>query len=55
LEGRLSYREQIFEALPNVPFQGKAVVEYFRDADHAFTSECARTRLQELVLGWISF
>ena len=41
LEGRQSYREQIFEALPNVPFQGKAVVEYFRDADH------------ELVLGWI--
>jgi dienelactone hydrolase len=53
LEGRHSYREQIFEALPNVPFEGKAVVEYFRDADHTFTSECARTRLQELVLGWI--
>jgi dienelactone hydrolase len=53
LEGRHSYREQIFEALPNVPLEGKAVVEYFRDADHTFTSECARTRLQELVLGWI--
>jgi hypothetical protein len=53
LEGRQSYREQIFEALPNVPFQGNAVVEHFRDTDHTFTSECARTRLQELVLGWI--
>jgi acetyltransferase-like isoleucine patch superfamily enzyme len=36
-----------------MPFQGKAVAEYFRDADHTFTSECARARLQELVLGWI--
>jgi pimeloyl-ACP methyl ester carboxylesterase len=53
LEGRQSYREQIFEALPNVPLRGKAIVEHFRDADHTFTSECARTRLQELVLGWI--
>ena len=53
LEGRHSYREQIFEALPNVPFEGKAVVEYFRDADHTFTSESARTRLQELVLGLV--
>ena len=53
LEGRQSYREQLFEALPNVPLEGKAVVEHFRDADHTFTSECARTRLQELVLGWI--
>jgi hypothetical protein len=38
---------------PMCPSRGKAVVEYFRDADHTFTSECVRTRLQELVLGWI--
>ena len=53
LEGRQSYREQLFEALPNVPFQGRVSVEHFRDADHTFTSESARGRLQELVLGWI--
>jgi pimeloyl-ACP methyl ester carboxylesterase len=53
LEGRQSYREQLFEALPNVPFQGRVSVEHFRDADHTFTSESARARLQELVQGWI--
>jgi dienelactone hydrolase len=53
LEGRQSYREQLFEALPNVPFQGRVSVEHFRDADHTFTSESVRARLQELVLGWI--
>jgi dienelactone hydrolase len=53
LEGRQSYREQLFEALPNVPFQGRVSVEHFRDADHTFTSESARARLQELVLGCI--
>jgi dienelactone hydrolase len=36
-----SYREQIFEALPNVTFQGKAVVEFFRDADHTFKHQNA--------------
>jgi dienelactone hydrolase len=53
LEGRQSYREQLFEAFPNVPFQGRVALEHFRDADHTFTSESARARLQELVLGWI--
>jgi pimeloyl-ACP methyl ester carboxylesterase len=53
LEGRQSYREQLFEALPNVPFQGRVSLEHFKDADHTFTSESARARLQELVLGWI--
>jgi len=53
LEGRQSYREQLFEALPNVPFQGWVSLEHFKDADHTFTSESARGRLQELVLGWI--
>jgi dienelactone hydrolase len=54
LEGRHSYREQIFEALPNVPFQGRVSVEHFSDADHTFSSESARARLQDLVLGWIT-
>lgn len=53
LEGRTSYREQLFDALPNVPFQGRVSVEHFRDADHTFTAESARARLQELVLGWV--
>ena len=53
LEGRQSYREQLFDALPDVPFQGWVSLEHFRDADHTFTSESARGRLQDLVLGWI--
>jgi dienelactone hydrolase len=53
LEGRQSYREQLFDALPNVPFQGWVSLEYFKDADHTFTSESERARLQDLVLGWI--
>jgi hypothetical protein len=53
LEGRQSYREQLFEALPNVPLQGRVFLEHYKDADHTFTSEGARARLQELVLGWI--
>jgi uncharacterized protein len=53
MEGRQSYREQLFEALPNVPFEGRVSLEYFQDADHTFTSERARERLQKLVLGWV--
>jgi hypothetical protein len=53
VEGRQSYREQLFEALPNVPFQGRVSLEHFRDADHTFSSESARARLQDLVVGWI--
>ena len=53
LDGRQSYREQLFDALPNVPFRGRVSVEHFKDADHTFTSESARERLQKLVIGWI--
>ena len=53
-EGRQCYREQLFEAFPNVPFKGKVSLEYFREADHTFTSESVRARLQELVAGWIN-
>ncbi len=53
LDGRQSYREQLFDALPNVPFRGRVSVEHFKDADHTFTSESARDRLQQLVIGWV--
>jgi pimeloyl-ACP methyl ester carboxylesterase len=52
-EGRQSYREQLFDAFPNVPLKGWVSLEYHRDADHTFSSEEARAALQELVLGWI--
>jgi len=53
LDGRQSYREQLFDALPNVPLRGRVSLEHFKDADHTFTSESTRARLQELVIGWI--
>ena len=53
LEGRQSYREQLFDAFPNVPLKGWVSLEYHKDADHTFTSEEARAALHELVLGWI--
>jgi len=52
-EGRQSYREQLFDAFPNVPLRGWVSLEYHRDADHTFTSEKARAELQELIFGWI--
>lgn len=53
LDGRQNYREQLFDALPNVPLRGRAQVEYYKDADHTFTSPVARERLQDLVYGWV--
>jgi pimeloyl-ACP methyl ester carboxylesterase len=51
LEGR--YREQLFDAFPDVPLKGWVSFEYFRDADHTFTSEEVRRALQRLIVGWI--
>jgi pimeloyl-ACP methyl ester carboxylesterase len=51
LEGR--YREQLFDAFPNIPLKGWVSLEYYRDADHTFTSEEVRAALQELILEWI--
>lgn len=52
-DGRQNYREQLFDALPNVPLRGRAQVEYYKDADHTFTAAAVRERLQKLVYGWI--
>jgi pimeloyl-ACP methyl ester carboxylesterase len=51
LEGR--YREQLFDAFPNVPLKGWVSLEYYRDADHTFTSQSIRTALLELIVGWV--
>jgi pimeloyl-ACP methyl ester carboxylesterase len=51
LEGR--YRDQLFDAFPNIPLKGWVSLEYYRDADHTFTSAEVRTALQELILGWL--
>lgn len=51
LEGR--YREQLFDAFPDIPLKGWVSLEYYRDADHTFTSEKIRAALQDLILEWI--
>jgi pimeloyl-ACP methyl ester carboxylesterase len=50
---RHNYRTQILEAFPNLPFGDRLQLEYFDDADHVFTSRANRTRLLELLRGWI--
>ncbi len=52
-QGRQSYREQLLDAFPNVPFEDKLSLEHFRSSDHTFTSDADRERLNELVLTWI--
>lgn len=53
LQGRQSYREQLLEAFPNVPFEDKLSLEHFANSDHTFTLVSDRERLNELVLTWI--
>lgn len=51
--GRHSYREQLLDAFPNVPFGDKLQLEYFADADHVFTAPDARERLNRVITTWI--
>jgi hypothetical protein len=53
LQGRQSYREQLLDAFPNVPFEDKLSLEHFESSDHTFTSVDDRDRLNRLVLTWI--
>ena len=36
---RHTYREQLFDAFPKVPFEKKLRLEYFEDCDHLFMFE----------------
>lgn len=53
LEGRQSYREQLLDAFPSVPFGDKLVLEHFEASDHTFSSDQVRERLNNVVLTWI--
>lgn len=52
-EGRQSYREQMLDAFPDVPFGNQLLLQHFRDCDHTFTSEADRKRLNVLILTWM--
>jgi dienelactone hydrolase len=50
---RQNYREQLFDAFPNVPFEKKLRLEYFEDCDHTFVAEADRGRLTRAIMEWI--
>jgi pimeloyl-ACP methyl ester carboxylesterase len=54
LTGRHAYREQLLDAFPALPFEGKLRVEYFADADHTFTRLQDRQRLNAIIKEWLA-
>lgn len=53
-QGRQSYREQLLDAFPKVPFGDSLSLEHFESSDHIFTAAAERVRLNRLVLGWMA-
>ena len=53
VEEYLNYRGQLHDCFPDVDFQGTLDVEYYRDADHTYTSLLQRHRMFDRVEGWI--
>jgi pimeloyl-ACP methyl ester carboxylesterase len=51
---RQTYREQMFDAFPEIEFGDQLKVEFFPGTDHVFTSERDRTRLYDIVLNWMT-
>jgi acetyl esterase/lipase len=54
LAGRQTYREQLLDAFPTVPFEGKLRLEYFADADHTFAPPDDRDRLNAMIVDWLA-
>ena len=50
---RQTYREQLIEALPNVPFGGRLTLEYFPGSTHTFALESDRSRLIQMIIQWL--
>jgi pimeloyl-ACP methyl ester carboxylesterase len=50
---RQTYRDQIFDAFPNIQFRDQLSVEFFGDSDHTFSKGKDRDRLMELILKWV--
>jgi pimeloyl-ACP methyl ester carboxylesterase len=51
---RQTYREQMFDAFPDIEFGDQLKLEFFQDSDHLFSSEKDRARLYDLVLNWMA-
>ena len=54
LAGRQTYREQLLDAFPTVPFEDKLRLEYFADADHTFAPPEDRARLNAMIMDWLA-
>ena len=52
-EARHNYREQILDAFPNLSFGPQLTLEYFKNADHEFTSEREQADLVRRVVDWM--
>lgn len=50
---RQTYREQLLDAFPNVPFGSRLRLEFFAEADHTFTSRSDRERLNVMAKAWL--
>lgn len=49
-----SYRNQLFDAFPDVNFEGNLRFEYFKRCDHLMTHEANRSRFFEVVESWLA-
>jgi alpha-beta hydrolase superfamily lysophospholipase len=49
---RQTYREQLLEAFPRVPFKDQLRLELFKGSDHLFIREEERSRLTALINDW---
>jgi hypothetical protein len=54
LAGRQTYREQLLDAFPTVPFNDRLQLEFFADCDHTFAPPADRARLNALTLDWLA-
>lgn len=54
LAGRQTYREQLLDAFPTVPFKDRLQLEFFADCDHTFAPPADRDRLNALTLEWLA-
>jgi pimeloyl-ACP methyl ester carboxylesterase len=51
---RQTYREQMFDAFPDIEFGDQLKLEFFEGTDHVFTSEKDRARLYDTILDWMT-
>jgi dienelactone hydrolase len=50
---RQTYRNQMIDAFPNVPFGKQLQLHFFPDSDHTFTSGDSRSKLIGTIVGWV--